>query len=86
MSTSTGEPIFDHVKEITESAKRLNVALFEALLVDRGSCAPSKARALTAGSSVWCLADDPPQPESDDTAPIPKQPEGLRPNVPPRMM
>lgn len=30
----------------------------------------------------WCLADDPPQPESDDTAPIPKQPEGLR---PPRM-
>ncbi len=21
----------------------------------------------------WCLADDPPQPESDDTAPIPKQ-------------
>ena len=34
----------------------------------------------------WCLADDPPQPESDDTAPTPKQPDDLRPNVPPRMM
>ncbi len=62
MSTSTGEPIFDHVKEITESAKRLNVALFEALLVDRGSCAPSKARA-TAYAIPTHFLPLPPSPE-----------------------
>ena len=47
----------------------------------RGPCFDCGEQCLT-----WCLADDPPQPESDDTAPTPKLDPETRPNVPPRMM
>ena len=42
----------------------------------RGPCFDCGEQCLT-----WCLADDPPQPESDDTAPTPKLDPETRPNV-----